>query len=163
MPKETGVEFLMRTLRTELRTIPIYKWDKIMEKVNEAKEIEKKNSEITENTSDGYHTFKELYEFRKAYNVALFNTWTKTNPEYVVHKSWYHYDGEPCFDGNWFIVVAKLPTGQISNHYEAKDWNLFNIPEHDKALFPFDNHTGQDVIERLLQLDYAKNQQNFRY
>ena len=26
-----------------------------------------------ENISDGYHTFKELYEFRKLYNAAFFN------------------------------------------------------------------------------------------
>lgn len=25
--------------------------------------------------SDGYHTFDELYEFRKMYNAALFNEW----------------------------------------------------------------------------------------
>jgi hypothetical protein len=31
-----------------------------------AKEMEKEQNKITENTSDGYHTFKELYEFRKA-------------------------------------------------------------------------------------------------
>ena len=87
------------------------------------------NLEITEDTSDGYHTFKELYEFRKAYNVALFNQWGKyriSKPEdkmemcmYDVHKSWKHHDGELCFGGGWFIVVAYLPEGQISNHYEA--------------------------------------------
>ncbi len=26
-----------------------------------------------EDCSDGYHTFKELYEFRKQYNATLFN------------------------------------------------------------------------------------------
>jgi len=97
--------------------------------------------------SDGYHTFEELYEFRKAYNVALFNVLN-----YDVHKSWRHHDGELCFGGGWFIVVAVLPTGQISNHYEAKDWDLFKIPETEKAKYEFDGHTGQDVIERLLKL-----------
>ena len=108
---------------------------------------------IDENTSDGYHTFKELYEFRKAFNVALFNEWgANLNKHYNVHKSWRHHDGELCFGGGWFIVVAVLPTGQISNHYKAEDWDLFRIPEEDKALFPFDGHTGKDVIERLLSL-----------
>ena len=32
-------------------------------------------AEPTEQMSDGYHTFAELYEFRKAYNAALFNEW----------------------------------------------------------------------------------------
>jgi len=103
---------------------------------------------IDGNTSDGYHTFNELYEFRKAYNAALFNEWA-ANQRNFVHKSWKHHDGELCFGGGWFIVVARLIGGQISNHYKAEDWDLFQIPETDKALFEFDGHTGADVIERL--------------
>lgn len=101
--------------------------------------------------SDGYHTFGELYEFRKVYNAALFNEWARTD-KHRVHKSIRHNDGELCFGGGWFIVAAQLPTGQISNHYEMKDWNLFKIPETEEALFEFDGHTPQDVIERLKQL-----------
>ena len=104
---------------------------------------------IDGNTSDGYHTFNELYEFRKAYNAALFNEWASSG-KCSVHKSWRHHDGELCFGGGWFIVVAVLPDGQISNHYEAKDWALFKVPETDKALFEFDGHTGSDVIARLM-------------
>ena len=109
--------------------------------------------------SDGYHTFKELYEFRKVYNAALFNEWAKGNegpincevensknsPMYDVHKSWRHHDGQLCFGGGWFIVVAILPTGQISNHYKAEDWDLFKIPEVEKAKYPFDGHTYKIV------------------
>ena len=29
--------------------------------------------------SDGYHTFDELYEFRKMYNAVLFNGWAIEN------------------------------------------------------------------------------------
>lgn len=100
------------------------------------------------NTSDGYQTFNELYDFRKAYNAALFNEWA-ANGKCSVHKSWRHHDGELCFGGGWFIVVAVLPDGQISNHYEAKDWDLFSLPETERALFEFDGHTGADVIHRL--------------
>jgi hypothetical protein len=103
---------------------------------------------IDGNTSDGYHTFNELYEFRKAYNVALFNEWAASG-KHSVHKSFRHHDGELCFGGGWFIVVAVLPDGQISNHYETKDWDLFNVPIVEKALFEFDGHTGSDVIARL--------------
>jgi hypothetical protein len=105
-------------------------------------------NQITENTSDGYHTFKELYAFRKAYNVALCNEWSKSGKCHV-HKSFRHHDGELCFGGGWFIVVAVLPDGQISNHYEVKDWGLFDIPDTEKALYEFDGHTGADVIARL--------------
>ena len=103
---------------------------------------------IDGNTSDGYHTFNELYEFRKAYNAALFNEWA-AGGKCSVHKSWRHHDGELCFGGGWFIVVAVLPAGQISNHYEAKDWDLFAVPEAESALFEFDGHSGFDVVARL--------------
>ena len=115
--------------------------------------------------SDGYHTFNELYEFRKVYNAALFNEWAKQEvrnpkwasednqplnlPKYDVHKSWKHNDGELCFGGGWFIVVAVLPTGQISNHYEAQDWELFKIPIVEKAKYEFDGHSSADVVARL--------------
>lgn len=98
--------------------------------------------------SDGYHTFEELYEFRKLYNAALFNEWAKAR-KYEVHKSKKHCNGEYCFGGGWFIVVAMLPCGQISNHYEIKDWDLFKIPESETARFEFDGHTPEDVLFRL--------------
>ena len=110
---------------------------------------------IDGNTSDGYHTFNELYEFRKAYNAALFNEWS-AGGKCSVHKSWRHHDGELCFGGGWFIVVAVLPEGQISNHYEARDWSLFAIPETERALFKFDGHNGSDVVARLKVLFQKK-------
>ena len=103
--------------------------------------------------SDGYHTFNELYEFRKQYNAALFNAWS-VQDKFDVHKSWRHADGEKCFGkDNWFIVVAILPTGQITNHYKKEEWDLFNIPETEKAKYVFDGHTPQDVLTRLNDLN----------
>ncbi len=103
--------------------------------------------------SDGYHTFDELYEFRMLYNAALFNELARidalgTDSYYAVCKSWKHSDGETCFGGGWFIVSVQLPTGQITNHYEAKYWNLFQIDEVEEAP-EWDWHTPQDVAERL--------------
>ena len=107
--------------------------------------------------SDGYHTFNELYDYRKAYNAAFFNELAKQGL-YDVHKSRLHSDGKvPFDDNNWFIVMAELPTGQISNHYEIKDWDLFNIPEKEKAN-TWDGHTSQDVYKRLVK--YLNNKLN---
>ena len=98
--------------------------------------------------SDGYHTFNELYEYRKLYNAAIFNEWAKQN-KYSVHKSKKHNTGEDCFNGEVFIVSADLPTGQISNHYGLADWELFKIPEFEIAQLVYDNHTPVDVAKRL--------------
>ena len=69
-------------------------------------------------------------------------------PKGMAHKSKRHHDGEECFGGGWFIVMANLPTGQISNHYELKDWDLFQIPEKEFA-DEWDGHTPQEAAERL--------------
>ena len=94
--------------------------------------------------SDGYHTFNELYYYRMLYNAAFFNLLPKER----VHKSKRHHDGEECFGGGWFIVMANLPTGQISNHYELKYWDLFKVPEKEIA-DEWDGHTPQEAAERL--------------
>lgn len=109
---------------------------------------------VTENTSDGFHTFKELYDFRRVFNAALFNEWA-TQGKYQVHKSKKHGDGEECFGGGWFIVMATLPSGQISNHYELKHWDEFRCDEREKA-DEWDGHTAQDVLARLQALHPTK-------
>lgn len=98
--------------------------------------------------TDGYHTFAELYEFRKMYNALLFNEWALQGLNNV-HKSLKHFDGEDCFGGGWFIVMAELPTGQISNHYKVEDWDLFDVPSTEKALIQYDGHTAKDVLQRM--------------
>lgn len=102
--------------------------------------------------SDGYHSFNQLYEFRLLYNAALFNEIHYTETQYggtvKPVKSWKHSDGELAFGGGWFVVTAQLPKGQITNHYEEKDWNLFVIPEVDTAP-EWDGHTPEDVATRL--------------
>lgn len=121
-------------------------FDKMVSEVEQA-------SRVTEDTSDGYHTFKELYEFRKLYNAAFFNELYTTDflnrsNQFNVHKSKRHNNGEECFGGGWFIVMATLPTGQISNHYELKDWDLFHCEEREEA-DRWDGHSSKDVTDRL--------------
>jgi hypothetical protein len=109
--------------------------------------------------SDGYHTFDELYHYRALYNAAFFNQLYDIHRRYASNiddadlgtvpiKSWRHSDGEYCFGGGWFIVMVNLPTGQISNHYEAKYWDMFQISEA-KLGFEWDGHTPQEAAERL--------------
>ena len=126
---------------------------KDVERIQE--QINALDSKEVELISDGYHSFAELYEFRKTYNAAIFNEWSSQG-KYEVHKSKKHNDGELAFGGGWFIVVAVLPTGQISNHYEMKDWGMFNCEEVDEAKYPFDGHTAKDVLSRLNALFLKK-------
>ncbi len=105
---------------------------------------------VTGDTSDGYHTFNELYAYRKAYHAVLSNLWASLGL-YDVHKSWRHSDGEHCFGGGWFIVSAQTPEGQVTNHYQTDDWALFAVPEREKAA-DWDGHMPQEALSRLLAL-----------
>lgn len=123
--------------------------NKTIEEINEAiKSLHPNEGQV----SDGYHSFDELYDFRRAYNAALVNTHV-----YPCIKSRRHNDGELCFGGGWFIVQMNLPTGQISNHYEDKYWNEFDCKEQERAE-PWDGHTEADVLARLTEL----NQNSYR-
>ena len=100
------------------------------------------------NFSDGYHTFNELYEYRMLYNAMIFNELAMQG-FYDVHKSKRHCDGEvPFGNPDYFVVVAELPTGQISNHYRMKHWDLFQIPEKKRAN-EWDGHSPSDVANRI--------------
>lgn len=100
--------------------------------------------------SDGYHTFNELYDFRREYNAALVNAGV-----WPAHKSHRHHDGELCFDGKYFIVMMETPFGQISNHYECKYWDEFHCEEKYVA-DEWDGHTEKDVLERLMKCNSGK-------
>jgi hypothetical protein len=108
--------------------------------------------------SDGYHTFNELYEYRMLYNAMIFNELAMQG-FYDVHKSKLHHDGEvPFGNSDYFVVVAELPTGQISNHYRIKHWDLFQIPEKERAN-EWDGHTPSDVANRIREfLKIYKNE-----
>lgn len=95
---------------------------------------------------DEYHTMDELYEYRMLYNAHAAQGWMAAT--FPVVKSWRHSDGELCFGGGWFIVVATLPTGQVANHYRAEHWDLFDVPVVD--LPPaYDGHTPAVAADRL--------------
>jgi hypothetical protein len=102
--------------------------------------------ELQANPRDQYHTMRELYEYRMLYNAHAANGWARSGLQVV--KSWRHSDGEPCFGGGWFVVVAHLPAGQVSNHYEAATWDLFDVPEVERPP-AWDGHTPATVAQRL--------------
>ena len=99
--------------------------------------------------SDGYHTFNELYDYRLAYH-ALYANLLYNNNVGNVHKSKRYSDGEPCFDGEYFIVNMTLPEGQVSNHYKMKHWDKFKCREVDLPE-PWDGHTPEVALQRMLK------------
>ena len=108
-------------------------------------------TEINGQTSDGFHTFDELYAHRLALTLALFRAAGWLYP----WRSRLHHDGEAPFGGGWFVVGVTLPgTGQITYHYPDKAWSLFDnilgVRTLDRAEW-YDGHTSADVVERLTE------------
>lgn len=87
-------------------------------------------------TSDGYHTFNELYAHRTALFIALM----KSN----LDISWRSSPG-----GGWFLAGMFLPTGHISYHIPEERWRELH-PIKVLAMPPwYDGYTPADVVARL--------------
>ena len=100
---------------------------------------------IDGNTSDGYHTFNELYHHR----AVLFSVIVE-NFAARVWKSKLHADGT-MYEG-MFIVGIETPDGQATYHYDVEPyWNLFRCKEMDRAP-EWDGHTPDQAIERIGKL-----------
>ena len=101
--------------------------------------------EITGETSDGYHTFNELYHHR----AVLFSVICNSNPE-LAWKSKLHHDGT-MYDG-MFIVGVETPDGQATYHYDIEPYlDMFCVPELPQAP-EWDGHTPAQAIERISKL-----------
>jgi hypothetical protein len=100
-----------------------------------------------EQVSDGYHTFGELYDHRRALTAALATA--------LVSDSWrsrdHHPDDDPIFEGGWFIVGINLPTGTITYHYEMKHWDDFRHVKVLEHAPKWDSAPASATVDRLLE------------
>lgn len=105
---------------------------------------------ITGETSDGYHTFNELYHHR----AVLFSVIVKAFPDRA-WKSRKHHDGS-MYDG-MFIVGIETPDGQATYHYDIKPyWYMFECKELEYAP-EWDGHTSAQAIDRIGQLEPVRH------
>ena len=118
---------------------------KLERKLNAANErIKQLDKPITGETSDGYHTFNELYEHRHALFLAL----ASLTDSWMSKK---HHD-ESEMDG-WFIAGLELQTGTITYHLPMRLWDacVKTGAEVRPKAPKWDGHTSKDVVERLMK------------
>lgn len=97
-------------------------------------------------TSDGYHTFNELYEHRAALFMALCSVVSRESGG--VWRSKLHSDGT-MFDG-WFVMgIGAEPGEQITYHLPISKWEQAWFAEERVRAPDFDGHTSTDVLQRL--------------
>lgn len=102
-------------------------------------------AEGTDHISDGYHTFGELYDHRRALSAAL----AKVLPSWRSRE--HHPDDSPMFEGGYFIVGIELPTGWITYHYKLSHWDDFaSVPEMAHAP-KWDGAAPNETVDRLLE------------
>ena len=105
---------------------------------------------VTGDTSDGYHTFDELYHHR----AVLFSVIVKAFPDQA-WKSRKHHDGS-MYDG-MFIVGIETPDGQASYHYDINPyWDMFQCKELEYAP-EWDGHTPGQAIARIGKLEPVRH------
>ena len=105
----------------------------------------KAQESITGETSDGYHTFNELYHHR----AVLFSVIVANYPDRA-WKSKKHHDGT-MYNG-MFIVGIDTPDGQATYHYDVDPyWDMFECRVLDNAP-KWDGHTPAQAIERIGKL-----------
>lgn len=108
--------------------------------------IDEAPNAVTGETSDGYHTFNELYHHR----AVLFSVIVKAFPD-KAWKSRQHSDGS-MFDG-MFIVGIDTPDGPATYHYDLDPyWYMFRCKEIERAP-KWDGHTPAQAIERIRKLE----------
>lgn len=100
---------------------------------------------ITGKTSDGYHSFDELYYHRVVLSSIVFNSLSN-----LAWKSKLHHDG--TMYANYFIVGIETPLGQATYHYALKHWDKFNVKELERAP-EWDGHSSQESIKRILSIN----------
>jgi len=118
--------------------------------------MEKEFKIICENgkvdVSDGYHTFDELYNHRITLFIALCKmTMANTYVNLDIWRSQKHSDGSNI-DG-WFILgINKKKGEQITYHLPNERWQETSFAETLETAPEWDEHTPEDVLERLKNL-----------
>lgn len=122
-----------------------------MNKIEEINEMIQENKKLgiisSKDISDGHHTFGELYKNR----IILFCTLCNLLPN-ISWKSKKHFDEENdsmFFDS--FIAGINTPEGIATYHIKLKYWDLFDVPELEKAP-KYDNYNNEEVLKRILSL-----------
>jgi hypothetical protein len=110
-------------------------------------------TEITGETSDGYHTFNELYAHRGHLFVALC---AALDSGYDIWRSKSHADGS-SYPGFFIMGIGKVPGRQITYHMPDGYWALTEFAETLERAPEWDNHTPVDVLTRLRRITYQES------
>lgn len=100
----------------------------------------------TNKISDGYHTFGQLYYHRITLYMVICNQLKGNSWRSLKHSDGSEYKG-------WFILgLFKEKGKQITYHLPMSDWDSCEFAETLTTAPDWDQHSSDDVIERLQKL-----------
>ena len=97
---------------------------------------------ITGDTSDGYHTFNELYEHRNVLFALVLRSYPRS-----AWKTRRGKDGEEI--EGWFIGGMETEFGQVSYHLPLEWWDRLTDVREIERNEDYDGHSSEDVLTRL--------------
>lgn len=108
----------------------------------------------TNQISDGYHRFGELYEHRIQLWITVCKLFSQNPAGVIWEQVWRtqkHSDGS-SWEG-WFVLGAGALEGeQITYHLPMSKWEECSFADTLDKAPEFDGHTSADVLERLKNL-----------
>lgn len=100
----------------------------------------------TNKISDGYHTFGQLYDHRITIYMVVCKLLKQDSWRSLKHSDGSEHKG-------WFVLgLFKEKGKQITYHLPISDWDGCDFAETLEIAPEWDQHSSDDVIERLRNL-----------
>lgn len=105
---------------------------------------------VTKDTSDGFHTFRELYMHRMALTLALAVELGNQNENNSWRSMCHHPDDGPMFEDSFIVGIELTPTKVFTYHYNIRFWNLFHDIQTLEHAPKWDGAGPSDTVDMLL-------------
>jgi hypothetical protein len=105
---------------------------------------------ITKDTSDGYHTFRDLYMHRMALTLGLATELSSRDENNAWRSMYHHPDDAPMFEDSFIVGIVITPIKVITYHFNLKFWDLFSDIQTLEHAPKWDGAAPEDTVERLL-------------
>lgn len=97
------------------------------------------------NTSDGDHTFSELYDHRHTLFALVLRLYAPYAWKTLKNDKGVQWAG-------WFICGFQSPYGQVSYHMPMSWWQRLSWVKEIEYNANYDGHNSDDVVERLRKM-----------
>jgi uncharacterized protein Veg len=110
---------------------------------------------ITGETSDGYHTFNELYDHRRALTAALGSAFQATHLGAAWRSRAHHPEDSEIYAGHFVVGIEMGSMGTVTYHYADQYWDDFQDFKELEHAPKWDGAPPSATVTRLI--DWARS------